>query len=163
SLRRSSRLSSTIKHRVISTCPSSHMSNFPTPPPATESCVDTVNAKLTSYPQLFGTEISKQHQCLAESLFSTYPQPVKIWVSPLFAISRRLRGNRTAKRDVATSSHPRLQMAGLWFEEFEVGRVYAHPITRTVTEMDNVMFSCLTMNPQPLHIDRHFSAGTEWG
>jgi len=54
-------------------------------------------------------------------------------------------------------------MAGLWFEEFEVGRVYAHPITRTVTEMDNMMFSCLTMNPQPLHIDRHFSATTEWG
>ena len=54
-------------------------------------------------------------------------------------------------------------MAGLWFEEFEVGRVYAHPITRTVTEMDNMMFSCLTMNPQPLHIDRHFSAATEWG
>ena len=54
-------------------------------------------------------------------------------------------------------------MAGLWFEEFEIGRVYAHPITRTVTEMDNMMFSCLTMNPQPLHIDRHFSAATEWG
>jgi acyl dehydratase len=54
-------------------------------------------------------------------------------------------------------------MAGLWFEEFAVGRVYAHPITRTVTEMDNMLFSCLTMNPQPLHIDRHFSAATEWG
>ena len=48
-------------------------------------------------------------------------------------------------------------MAGLWFEEFAVGRVYAHPITRTVTEMDNMLFSCLTMNPQPLHIDRHFA------
>lgn len=54
-------------------------------------------------------------------------------------------------------------MPGLWFEEFEVGRVHAHPITRTVTEMDNMLFSCLTMNPQPLHIDRHFAAGTEWG
>jgi acyl dehydratase len=54
-------------------------------------------------------------------------------------------------------------MAGLWYEEFEVGRLYAHPITRTVTEADNVFFSCLTMNPQPLHIDRHFSAKTEWG
>src|SRR6187401_457454 len=54
-------------------------------------------------------------------------------------------------------------MPGLWFEEFEVGRVYAHPITRTVTEMDNMMFSCLTMNPQPLHIDREFAARTEWG
>jgi acyl dehydratase len=54
-------------------------------------------------------------------------------------------------------------MAGLWFEELEVGRVYSHPITRTVTEADNVLFSCLTMNPQPLHIDRHFAAQTEWG
>ena len=54
-------------------------------------------------------------------------------------------------------------MAGLWFEDFEVGRVYRHPITRTVTQMDNIMFSCLTMNPQPLHIDRDFAAKTEWG
>lgn len=54
-------------------------------------------------------------------------------------------------------------MAGLWFEELEVGRTYRHPITRTVTESDNIFFSCLTMNPQPLHIDRHFSEKTEWG
>ena len=54
-------------------------------------------------------------------------------------------------------------MPGLWFEEFEVGRTYEHAITRTVTEMDNMMFSCLTMNPQPLHIDRHFSEQTEFG
>ena len=54
-------------------------------------------------------------------------------------------------------------MAGLWFEDFEIGSVHRHPITRTVTEMDNMMFSCLTMNPQPLHIDRHFCANTEWG
>src|SRR5882724_6589263 len=54
-------------------------------------------------------------------------------------------------------------MAGLWFEDFEVGKIYRHPITRTVTQMDNMMFSCLTMNPQPLHIDRAFAAKTEWG
>ncbi len=54
-------------------------------------------------------------------------------------------------------------MPGLWFEEFEVGTKYAHTITRTVTEMDNVMFSCMTHNPQPLHIDRHFCEQTEWG
>jgi acyl dehydratase len=54
-------------------------------------------------------------------------------------------------------------MPGLWFEEMEVGKTYTHPITRTVTEMDNILFSTLTMNPQPLHIDRHFSAQTEWG
>lgn len=54
-------------------------------------------------------------------------------------------------------------MPGMWFEEFEVGRTYEHTITRTVTEMDNMMFSCLTMNPQPLHIDRHFAEQTEFG
>ena len=54
-------------------------------------------------------------------------------------------------------------MPGLWFEQFKTGKTYKHTITRTVTEMDNMMFSCLTMNPQPLHIDRHFSEQTEWG
>jgi acyl dehydratase len=54
-------------------------------------------------------------------------------------------------------------MAGLHYEEFEVDQEFAHPWSRTVTEMDNTLFSLLTMNPQPLHIDAHFSAGTEWG
>jgi acyl dehydratase len=54
-------------------------------------------------------------------------------------------------------------MAGLYLEEFEVGRVIRHPITRTVTEGDNVLFSVMTMNPQPLHIDFDFAARSEWG
>ena len=54
-------------------------------------------------------------------------------------------------------------MSGLYFEELTVGRVFDHAIRRTVTEMDNTLFSCLTHNPQPLHIDHHFSAATEWG
>jgi acyl dehydratase len=54
-------------------------------------------------------------------------------------------------------------MAGLLYEQFEVDRVFEHALSRTVTEMDNTMFSLLTMNPQPLHIDAHFAAGTEWG
>jgi acyl dehydratase len=54
-------------------------------------------------------------------------------------------------------------MAGLYFEDFEVGREFAHPLTRTVTEMDNTMFSLMTLNPQPLHIDAHFAASTEFG
>ena len=55
-------------------------------------------------------------------------------------------------------------MAGLYFEEFEVGRTYEHQIRRTVTEMDNMLFSNMTLNPQPLHIDRHFcETQTEWG
>jgi acyl dehydratase len=54
-------------------------------------------------------------------------------------------------------------MPGLWFEDCEVGKRLHHPITRTVTEMDNMLFSCLTMNTQPLHIDRHFAAQSEFG
>lgn len=54
-------------------------------------------------------------------------------------------------------------MAGLYFEEFHAGQKFVHPWSRTVTEMDNTLFSLLTMNPQPLHLDAHFSAQTEWG
>jgi len=54
-------------------------------------------------------------------------------------------------------------MAGLYFEEFSVDQEFVHAWSRTVTEMDNTLFSLLTMNPQPLHIDAHFSEGTEWG
>jgi len=48
-------------------------------------------------------------------------------------------------------------MRGLWYEEFEPGHVFQHTIRRTVTESDNVLFSCLTHNPQPLHIDFDFA------
>jgi acyl dehydratase len=54
-------------------------------------------------------------------------------------------------------------MAGLYFEEFEEGQVFEHAMSRTVTEMDNVMFSALTMNPQPLHLDEEFAKTTEFG
>jgi acyl dehydratase len=54
-------------------------------------------------------------------------------------------------------------MAGLYFEDFKVGQEFKHALTRTVTEMDNTMFSLLTLNPQPLHIDAHFAAKTEFG
>lgn len=54
-------------------------------------------------------------------------------------------------------------MAGLYFEDFKVGQEFRHALTRTVTEMDNTMFSLLTLNPQPLHIDAHFAAKTEFG
>lgn len=54
-------------------------------------------------------------------------------------------------------------MRGMYYEEFEVGRVIEHTIRRTVTEMDNTLFSCLTHNPQPLHIDHDFAAKSEWG
>lgn len=54
-------------------------------------------------------------------------------------------------------------MPGLHYEEFSVGQAFNHEWTRTVTEMDNTLFSTLTLNVQPLHLDEHFSAGTEFG
>lgn len=54
-------------------------------------------------------------------------------------------------------------MAGLYFDAFEVGQRFEHELRKTVTESDNMLFSTMTLNPQPLHIDRHFSEGTEWG
>ncbi len=55
-------------------------------------------------------------------------------------------------------------MTGLFYEEFEVDQLIRHAVTRTVTEMDNTLFSTLTHNPQPLHIDHHFAATeTEFG
>ncbi len=54
-------------------------------------------------------------------------------------------------------------MSGMYFEEFEVGQVIKHPLSRTVTEMDNVLFSALTMNTQPLHLDEEFSKTTQHG
>jgi acyl dehydratase len=54
-------------------------------------------------------------------------------------------------------------MAGLYLEEFREGQIFRHALTRSVTEADNVFFSTMTMNPQPLHIDFDFSAKTEWG
>src|SRR6187397_1965444 len=54
-------------------------------------------------------------------------------------------------------------MQGLYLEDFEVGRKFEHALRRTVTEMDNTLFSCLTHNPQPLHIDHDFAAKSEWG
>jgi acyl dehydratase len=57
--------------------------------------------------------------------------------------------------------HPR---GGIHLEGFVVGQVFEHRLTRTVTQMDNMLFSNMTLNPQPLHIDRHFcETETEWG
>ena len=54
-------------------------------------------------------------------------------------------------------------MPGRYFDEWQVGDRVAHPITRTVTETDNLLFSTLTYNPQPMHIDREYAAKSEFG
>lgn len=54
-------------------------------------------------------------------------------------------------------------MAGLYYEEFTIGMEFRHPLTRTVTEMDNILFCAMTHNPQPLHLDEEFSKKTQYG
>lgn len=54
-------------------------------------------------------------------------------------------------------------MAGLWFDQFSVGQVFRHEIRRTVTDMDNIMFSSMTYNPAAIHIDHAYAAETEFG
>ena len=55
-------------------------------------------------------------------------------------------------------------MPGVWFDELEVGRVFQHPIRRTVTETDNVLFSAMTHNPAQLHLDEEYCrTETEFG
>ena len=54
-------------------------------------------------------------------------------------------------------------MTGMWFEQLEPGLQVRHATTRTVTETDNVLFTTMTMNPQPLHLDAEFAATTEFG
>jgi acyl dehydratase len=54
-------------------------------------------------------------------------------------------------------------MAGMYYEDFTVGKVLAHEVTRTVTETDNLMMTALTMNVQPLHLDTEFAARSIYG
>ena len=54
-------------------------------------------------------------------------------------------------------------MPGKYFDELEVGMTFKHALGRTVTEMDNVLFSGLTMNTQPLHVNEDFASRTEFG
>jgi acyl dehydratase len=54
-------------------------------------------------------------------------------------------------------------MPGLYFEELEPGAVFEHATRRTVTETDNVLFSALTLNLAPLHLDAEYSKGSIYG
>jgi acyl dehydratase len=54
-------------------------------------------------------------------------------------------------------------MAGLWFDELTVGQIFDHPIRRTVTETDNVLFTAMTHNPALLHLDEEYMRGTDYG
>jgi acyl dehydratase len=54
-------------------------------------------------------------------------------------------------------------MAGKYFEELEIGAVFEHLPHRTITETDNLLFSTMTHNPQPLHIDAEFARTMQHG
>jgi acyl dehydratase len=54
-------------------------------------------------------------------------------------------------------------MPGLYFEEFTVGQTINHPIRRTITETDNVLFTTMTHNPAALHLDAEYMKTTEYG
>jgi acyl dehydratase len=52
---------------------------------------------------------------------------------------------------------------GRFFEDFEIGDVYQHPLGRTVTTTDNIWFTLLSQNTAPIHFDHHYAAQTEFG
>ena len=54
-------------------------------------------------------------------------------------------------------------MAGLYYEQFEIGHIFRHDIRRTVTETDNVLFSTMTHNPAAIHLDAEYARTTEFG
>ncbi len=54
-------------------------------------------------------------------------------------------------------------LEGRYFEDFELGAVYRHPFSRTVVTYDNIMFTLMTQNTSPLHLDHDFTARTPFG
>jgi acyl dehydratase len=54
-------------------------------------------------------------------------------------------------------------MAGKFFDEWQIGDTITHEIRRTVTETDNLLFSTMTHNPQPLHLDAEAAKASEFG
>lgn len=52
---------------------------------------------------------------------------------------------------------------GRFFEDFEIGDVYPHPLGRTITSSDNISFTLLTQNTAALHFDHHYASQTEFG
>jgi acyl dehydratase len=54
-------------------------------------------------------------------------------------------------------------VSGRWLEDLPEGLVVRHALTRTITEADNVLFTAVTMNPAPMHLDAEYARGTEFG
>ena len=60
-------------------------------------------------------------------------------------------------------SETRGAVSGRWFEDLPVGTTVDHVTRRTVTETDNVLFTTMTMNPAPMHLDAEYAAASEFG
>jgi acyl dehydratase len=54
-------------------------------------------------------------------------------------------------------------LGGKYFEELAIGQTFVHEVRRTVTDMDNILFSALTHNPAAIHIDHEYAKATEFG
>lgn len=52
---------------------------------------------------------------------------------------------------------------GRFYEDFEIGDLYKHPLGRTITTTDNIWFTLLTQNTAPIHFDHHYASQTEFG
>jgi acyl dehydratase len=68
-----------------------------------------------------------------------------------------------AGRVLSGARHAQELAVSRYFEDFAVGEVYEHKLGRTVTAADNMWFTLLTMNTNPIHVDHHYSAQTEFG
>lgn len=56
-----------------------------------------------------------------------------------------------------------MRTSGRFYEDFEVGQVIEHPLGRTVTQADNIWFTLLTLNTNPIHFDQVYASKTEFG
>lgn len=65
--------------------------------------------------------------------------------------------------DKPSQATPTVSWQGRYFEDFNRGEVYRHPLGRTITATDNVWLTLLTQNTSPIHFDAHYAAQTEFG
>jgi itaconyl-CoA hydratase len=82
--------------------------------------------------------------------------------SEVMALLRLLPRVHTAVAEQGEHMTIRKGWRGRFFEDFEVGDVYEHPLGRTVTETDNIWFTLLTQNTAPIHFDSNYAAQTEF-
>src|SRR5713226_5773849 len=80
-----------------------------------------------------------------------------------YIVLQRVEQKRKGEGEIVTPMPIKEGWQGRFFEDFEVGDVYQHPLGRTVTTTDNIWFTLLTQNTAPIHFDHHYAAQTEFG